>query len=58
MEPVACLFEACDAAVAYLFWLSTHNEMEMSNIEENFFQKKANKVYKNLSFDKHEFMEN
>lgn len=37
MEPIACLFEAVDAAVAYVFWLSTHDEMELENVEQNYF---------------------
>jgi len=35
MEPIAACLEAFDLLLAYLYWMSTDQDFELSNIKEN-----------------------
>jgi len=51
MEPIACCLEAFDLIIGYVFWMTTHREMNLEDIAENYTSKRSYPVYQKLGFD-------
>jgi len=45
MEPIACCLNSFGMLIGYLFWLTTHREMELEGLADNYSNSRAVKIY-------------